>query len=78
MNKIASINTYYVYGSQLDSAKLLYGKIASRQDELWQKLFSKYEWMPNASDQQVAEKMKSLGIRPSYDYKIDVDANVIK
>ncbi len=78
MNRIASINTYYVYGSQLDSAELLYGKIASRQDELWRRLFSKYEWMPNASDQQVAEKMKSLGIRPSYSYSIDVDARNIK
>lgn len=78
MNRIASINTYYVYGSQLDSAELLYGKIASRQDETWRRLFSKYEWMPNASDQQVAEKMKSLGIRPSYDYKIYVEGQRIK
>jgi hypothetical protein len=78
MNSIASINTYYVYGSQLDSPDILYRKIANQQDATWQRLFSKYEWMPNASDQQVDIKMKSLGVRPSYTYKIDIEARTIQ
>ena len=75
---LASVANYYVYGSQLDSAEILYNKIMMGQDETYRRCYSKYEWMPNISDQQLDLKMKNLKIRPSYDCKINVEGQKIK
>ena len=74
---LASANTYYVYGNSLASADILYAKIISDKDETFKRLFVKYEWMPNASRQQVNQKMKSLGIQ-EYSQIINPDGFTIR
>lgn len=72
LNQYVSASTYYVYGESLASSADLYSKIISGQSETFQRLYSKYEWMPNTNAQQVDQKMKSLNIKED-SHKIDTN-----
>lgn len=76
MNSVVSANTYYVYGKAFKGQEHLYNAIRSKMDETSQRLFSKYEWKPNAGKQQIHELLKSLNVRENGS-NVDPDGNLI-
>jgi hypothetical protein len=76
-NTIASANTYYVYGSEFKGAEYLYNAIRSKMDATSQRLFSKYEWKPNAGKKQIFELLQSLNLRENGS-SVDPDGNFTK
>lgn len=76
LNSVVSANTYYVYGKNFKDAEYLYNAIRSKMDATSQRLFSKYEWKPNAGTKQIDDLLKSLNVRENAS-KVDVDGNYI-
>ena len=77
MNSIVSANTYYVYGKNFKSAEYIYNNIISNMDATSQRLFSKYEWKPNASSKQISDLLKGLNVQEN-GRNVDVDGKTIK
>ncbi|MBC7607474.1 MAG: hypothetical protein H7199_11045 [Burkholderiales bacterium] len=62
MNSFVEANTYFIYDDNMPNVDALFGILFNKISPTFQFAYKKYEWMPNASDEQVYLKLKSLNI----------------
>lgn len=61
-NSFVHANTYFIYDDKMPNVDALFGILFNKISPSFQFAYKKYEWMPNASDEQVYLKLKSLNI----------------
>lgn len=62
MNSFVQANTYFIYDDKMPNVDALYGILLNKISPSSQYAYKKYEWMSNATDEQVYLKLKSLNI----------------
>jgi hypothetical protein len=61
-NSFVQARTYFVYDDKMPNLESLYLILLNKIDSSFRFAYKKYEWMPNATDEQVYLKLKSLNI----------------